>query len=297
MRVYVTGGYGFLGSRVSSLLSASGHEVYRDRSKALDLTDGPGVLGAIAINKPEAIIHCSGLVGGMLDNRKRPASYLADNIRMGLNILDVAKEIGVKVVMAGSSCMYPSPCEGPYSPSDLWDGRPYEGNSGYGIAKRVLCEAAISYRKEYMVDAFTCVLPNLYGPCADGGESGHFVSSIVIKIREAKYIGANVVEMLGDGTDRRELIYVDDAARALMFSMERDFDTGFMNFGSGEEFTISFVAEAIKSAVGYKGGIAWGGTEGNGQKRKIMDSSEAFRLGWRREVPLIEGIPLTVKGA
>lgn len=297
MRVYVTGGHGFLGSRVVSLLELAGHTVFKHKSDFVDIRDHEAtILHFRNINAIDGIVHCAGVVGGMLDNAKHPAKYLADNLRMGLNVLDAAKEFGCKVVMAGSSCMYPSPCYGPYQPDTVWLGAPYHGNFGYGIAKRVVCEAAQAYRTEYGLDAFTCVLPNLYGPGADGSEAGHFVAGVVRKMRAAKEANVASVEMMGDGTACRELIYVDDAAKALIFALEKDLGPGPMNFGTNREHSIREVAETIKVLVGYDGQIEWGSYRDNGQQRKIMDSGRAHSLTWKPEVSLIEGLRRVVTG-
>lgn len=296
MKVYLTGGYGFLGHYVYDLLVKGGHRVFRDHSEEMDLTRERECWDAINAEKPDAVVHCAGVVGGMVDNAKRQADYLVGNVQMGLNVLQAAVDAGVKkAVVAGSSCMYPDPCWGPYTTDEVWRGAPYGGNLGYGIAKRVVAEACGLYRGQHGLDAVCAVLPNLYGPGADGTERGHFVANVVRKVMEAKKSGAKSVQMFGDGKARRELIYVEDAAKALVFALENNIGKPIMNFGVNKEYTIAEVVETIKILVGYEGEVVWGEAKDNGQERKFMQSFEAQALGWKPETSLISGIRKTIE--
>ena len=296
MKVYLTGGYGFLGSYVFSALVLGGHRVFRDQSDTVDLTNERDCWDVINAEGVDAVIHCAGIVGGMLDNAKRQSGYLVGNVQMGLNVLQACVDAKVKkVVVAGSSCMYPDPCWGPYGTDEVWRGAPYGGNLGYGIAKRVVAEACGLYRGQYGLDAVCAVLPNLYGPGADGTERGHFVANVVRKIKKAKEDFEYPVKMMGDGKARRELIYVEDAAKALVFALENDLGKPLMNFGVNKEYTVAEVVEMVKILVGYEGGIEWGDAKDNGQERKIMESSEAHLLGWKPQTSLISGIRKTIE--
>lgn len=296
MKVYLTGGFGFLGGEVYKQLTEAGHEVRRYRGHDLDLRDLSGVVSSFLSSPPEVVIHCAGRVGGMLDNQDRPADYLTENTTIGLNVLEACKRAYIKrVINVGSSCMYPGLCYGPYEPSELWGGPPHPSNLGYGIAKRVVAEAFNLYKLQYKMDTATVVLPNLYGPKAESGRNGHFVASIARTIKEAKAGKLEEIQMFGTGEARRELIYVSDAARAVLFALDHHVN-GLMNFGVGSEVSIEDVASTIKGLLGYTGTLSWGERTGDGQPRKIMDSSEAFSLGWKPKISLDEGLRMTVLG-
>ncbi len=264
-------------------------------SRRVDLLDVERVVTEWQTEKITHVIHCAGVVGGMLDNISRPADYLTKNIQMGLNVLEAARRLKLaKVVVAGSSCMYPdSDVIQPFSPVNVWQGKPYEGNVGYGIAKRVVAEACWLYRRQYGLDAFCAVLPNLYGPGADGSERGHFVAGVARKLLNAKKAGAESVQMMGDGTATRELIYVEDAARALIYALENALGGGPENFGVGAEHSIREVVELIAFRVGYEGKLEWGSPEDNGQWHKLM-ATGGFD-GWWPRVSLPEGLSRTVE--
>ena len=286
MRVFLTGATGFLGSYVMKLLKERGIETV---SRRVDLLDYEEVVGAWKEEGITHVIHCAGVVGGMLDNASRPVDFLRDNSLMGLNVLEAALQLRLeRVVIAGSSCMYPHTCERPYVPEDMRKGAPYWGNKGYGMAKRVVAEACEAYREQHNLDAICCVLPNLYGPGANGGMEGHFVASVTRKLLEAKARGDTSVLMLGDGEARRELIYVSDAAEALVFVLDADLRDGVINFGTNADHSVREVVEKLAALSGYEGSIEWGSDRDNGQMRKLMETGKFW--GWYPRVSLPEGL-------
>lgn len=289
MKVYLTGASGFLGGHTKRRLLFEGHEVYDRRVDLTELSDVVEVVRGM-----DAIVHCAGVVGGMLDNRARQADFLADNVLMGMNVFKAAVLSGVgRVVVAGSSCMYPDGRVG--SPEIAWEGRPYEGNAGYGIAKRVVAEASELFKRQYGLTSTVAVFPNLYGPGADDSQKGHFVASVARKLIKAKADGAPSVLMMGDGTARRELLYVEDAAKALNLALVGGLGEGVVNVGWDHDCSIEGVVGIIKEIVGYEGGLVWGSPSDNGQMRKLMNSGRAFSLGWSPETTLADGIRKTVE--
>lgn len=102
------------------------------------------------------------------------------------------------------------------------------------------------------------------------------------------------VTLWGDGSPKREFLYSQDLAEAVVFMMEsvdsQDLPLGFLNVGSGEDQTIKELANLVKEVVGYKGEVVWDTTKPNGTPRKLLDVSVIKNLGWGRRVSLNDGI-------
>src|SRR5262245_3969327 len=150
-KVLVTGGGGFLGSHVVSLLRARGAtEVVAPRSSEVDLRDRGATGRLFASTKPDLVCHLAARVGGIGANRRHPGTFFHDNMAMGLNVLDAAREHGTtKLVVAGTVCAYPKFAPVPFREDDLWNGYPEETNAPYGIAKKALLVMAQGYRQEF----------------------------------------------------------------------------------------------------------------------------------------------------
>ncbi len=108
------------------------------------------------------------------------------------------------------------------------------------------------------------------------------------------------VTVWGSGTPRREFLYVDDLADALLFLLSeveaRDiYEQGIthLNIGTGVDLTIKELAEMIKEIVGFKGEIVYDTSKPDGTSRKLLDVSRINRLGWRSKIDLEEGIKKT----
>jgi GDP-L-fucose synthase len=296
-RVWVAGGSGFLGKRVvEELINKSAREVFLSRRETCDLERLDEVIKELWELHPTTVIFCAGYVGGLFANMKEPWDFFYRNLQMGLNVIEGAREAGVpEIVVAGSSCMYPAAKETPLRPEELWDGAPANGNLGYGIAKRVLASAL-----RILGDGITVCLPNLYGPGDDFGEDGHVLASLIRKIVQAKEEGKEHVLMQGSGMARREFLFVDDAARGILFAAEQMKGDSvapgaILNVGASDDIQIRALASLVAKEVGFKGKMAWESRgQADGQMRKIIDSSQAVSMGWVPTVDLKEGIRRSV---
>lgn len=295
-RVLVTGGNGFLGSAVCRELSASGHIVVSKRSSEYDLRDREQIDKLLANHRPDAVIHLAAVVGGIGANQAEPGRFFYENAKMGIELIEACRvaEVG-KVVVSGTVCAYPKHTPIPFHEEDLWNGYPEETNAPYGLAKKMLLAQAQAYRDQYGMNC-TYLLPvNLYGPGDNFDlETGHVIPAMVRKFIEARDLGLEAVLLWGDGSPTREFLFVDDAARAFRLALERYDGREPVNIGSGEEISIKDLAEAVRRAVGYTGGIQWDTDRPNGQpRRKLATNRAAEYFGFSSEVSFVDGLAAT----
>jgi GDP-L-fucose synthase len=291
-RVAVTGGAGFLGRATVSLLNSLDADVRVVRSAEHDLRDAAACRDAL--DGAEVIIHLAARVGGIGFHRRNPGPAAHDNLLMGANVFEAARELGAaKLVSACSVCAYPRGTAIPFSEDDLWCGYPDPSTAPYGMAKRMLFVLSEAYRAQYGLDSATPVIVNVYGPNDNyDPENSHVVAAMIRKFVEAARSGDERVVLWGSGEPTREFIHVDDAARALVLVAERYDSSEPVNVGSGREVKIRDLAELIARLSGYGGEIAWDRGRPDGAPRRCLDVSRARdRLGFEAEVGLEQGLP------
>jgi nucleoside-diphosphate-sugar epimerase len=298
MKVLVTGGNGFLGSKIMKVLKDQGYDGITFGSRNFDLCNPRQTKDAFDRYRPDAVIHCAAVVGGIGANRVNPGSFFYQNMMMGLNVIENCRFFDVqKVVQIGTVCSYPKYTPVPFSEDSLWDGYPEETNAPYGIAKKALYVMIEAYKNQYDLNGCVLLPCNLYGPNDnfDPGSS-HVIPALIKRFIDAKQNNDTEVECWGSGSATREFLYVDDAAEAIVKSLSVDTDTKPINLGSGVEITIKDLAEKIKTLVGYDGNIAWNSDQPDGQPRRFLDVSRAKKiLDWEPKVSFDAGLKETIE--
>ena len=293
MLAVVTGGGGFLGSRLVERLREDGHEVVAVRSGDYDLTDMSDTARLFDTYAPELVFHLAAEVGGIGANRANPGRYWFANLMMGAHVLEQARLHGTpKLVITGTVCAYPKFTPVPFREDELWNGYPEETNAPYGVAKKSVLVGAQAYREQYGVNAIFLLPTNLYGP-GDNFDlaTSHVIPALIRKMTEA----TGEVVLWGDGSPTREYLYVDDCVDGLALAAERYDGSEPVNVGTGVETSIRETAELVAEAVGFEGTIRWDTSMPNGQPRRSLDSTRARELfGFEASVPLREGIARTV---
>lgn len=296
--VLVTGGGGFLGSRVVGKLKGLGcRDIFVPRSREYDLREKNEIRRAIKDAAPDVIIHLAARVGGIGANRAHPAEYFYDNLIMGVQLLHEAWQAGVrKFVAVGTVCAYPKYTPLPFHEDNLWDGYPEETNAPYGLAKKMLLVQSQAYRQQYGYNSIFLLPVNLFG-LGDNfdPESSHVIPALIKKCVDAIERGDKAIEVWGDGSPTREFLYVDDAAEGILLATERYNDSLPVNLGSGEEISIKQLVETIARLTGFQGEILWDTTKPNGQPRRKLDTSRAERaFGFRARTDFTTGLARTV---
>jgi GDP-L-fucose synthase len=298
-RVVVTGGSGFLGSRIVEKLKVkSPAEIFVPRKKQFDLVQIENVRRLYLEAKPDIVIHAAGHVGGIGANRANPGAFFYDNLMMGVQLMEQARLHGLqKFVAIGTICAYPKNTPVPFKEEDLWNGYPEETNAPYGLAKKMLLVQAQAYRHQYGFNAIFLLPVNLYGPGDNfDPETSHAIPAIIKKCVDAVRHGSPQVALWGTGTPTREFLHVDDAAEGIMLAAEKYNEGDPVNLGTGAEIRLNDLAELIGRLTGFKGHFVWDRTKPDGQPRRMLDTRRAeASFGFRSHVPFEQGLRQTIE--
>jgi GDP-L-fucose synthase len=294
-RVWVAGHRGMVGRALVRRLNSENCDVLTVSRADVDLRRQTEVEQWMARERPDTVVIAAATVGGILANDTRPAEFLYDNLAIGANIIETSRRIGVtKLLFLGSSCIYPRLATQPMREDALLSGPLEATNQWYAIAKissLMLCRAS---RRQYGCDFISAMPTNLYGP-GDNFElsSSHVIPALIAKADQAKRDGTANFVVWGSGTPRREFMYVDDVADALVFLLRNFSDEEHVNIGVGYDVTIRELAETIARIVGYERGIHFDSSKPDGAPRKLLDSSRLISMGWRAKTSLEAGLQAT----
>ena len=298
-RIVVTGGAGFLGSYVQEALRAKGAtEIFVPRSKDYDLVDMEAVKRLYRDARPSLVIHLAARVGGIGANQKNPGKFFYDNLMMGVQLIEVGRQVGLKKLVAmGTICAYPKLCPVPFKEDDLWNGYPEETNAPYGLAKKMLLVQSQAYRQQYRFDSIVLFPVNLYGPRDNFDlETSHVIPALIRKCVEARERGQRMLAVWGDGSASREFLHARDAAEGIVAAAERYDRSDPVNLGAGFEIKIRDLVTLVARICRFEGEILWDTTKPNGQPRRMLDTSRALReFGWKARIPFQEGLRETVE--
>lgn len=297
-RVWVAGHRGMVGSAIVRRLADEPiGELITATSQEVDLTRQADTEGFVADTRPDLAIVAAARVGGIHANRSAQAEFLHANLMIGANCVDAAHRAGVsKVVILGSSCIYPREAPQPMREEHLLTGPLEETNEGYAIAKIAGLELAKMYRRQYGLDAVSLMPTNLYGPEDNFDlETSHVLPALLRKVHEAKRDGQPSIEVWGSGRPRREFLHVDDLADATIFAARSYSDERHLNVGTGKDISIRELAELIAEVVGWDGELRFDPSMPDGTPRKLLDVGRLADAGWTARIGLREGIAATYR--
>lgn len=296
-KIFVAGSNGMVGSAIVRELKQNGFlNLMLPNSKELDLRIQSDVAAYFENNKPDYVFLVAAKVGGIHANNTYPAQFLYENMMIQNNVIHHAHLNNVKkLLLLGSSCIYPKYAEQPIREESLLTGSLEPTNEAYAIAKISGVAMCKFYKQQYGSNFISAMPTNLYG-INDNFDlnNSHVLPALLRKFIEAKMNNTKQVSIWGSGSPKREFLYVEDLAKACLFLMLNYNESETINVGTGEDLAIKDLALLIKKTVGYEGNLVFDASKPDGTPRKLLDVSKINNLGWKSEISLEAGIEKTL---
>jgi GDP-L-fucose synthase len=295
-KLLITGSNGMVGRNIAEFSKAKKYVLLTPSSKEFNLLDRTNVDTYIHKNRPDIIIHCAGIVGGIQANMANPVKFLLENTQMALNIIMASKEAGIKqFINMSSSCMYPREAVNPLGEELILKGELEPTNEGYAIAKITATRLCEYINREDSSYVYKTVIPcNLYGKYDKfDPKHSHMLPAVIKKVHEAKM--ANVdSDIWGSGEARREFMYAEDLADFIYYALE-NFEKmpQNINVGLGHDYTINEYYQAIADVIDFKGKFMYDLSKPIGMKQKLIDDTKLKEFGWNYKTSLQDGIKKT----
>ena len=291
--IFVAGHRGMVGSAIHGKLRDDGFTKVIGRTRReLDLLDRAAVRAFFEKEKPAIVVDAAAKVGGIMANNEQPVEFLLQNLTIQNNLIEAAADFGArKLLLLGSSCIYPKLAPQPIPESALLTGPLEETNEAYALAKIAGIKLCQSYAREYGKNFISGMPTNLYGPRDNYDlHNSHVLPAFIRKVHEAKKSGAKSITVWGSGTPRREFLHTTDLAEACLFLLEHYDEPDLVNIGCGEDVTIRELAETVCDVLGFDGKLEFDTSKPDGTPRKLLDISKIKSLGWSPRISLREGI-------
>lgn len=296
-KIYVAGHRGLVGSAITRKLQALGYNnlLLKTRDE-LDLLNQKAVADWFAKEKPDYVFLAAAKVGGINANNIYRADFIYENLEIQNNIIHSAYTNQVKkLLFLGSSCIYPKLAPQPLKEEYLLSGFLEETNEPYALAKIAGLKMCQAFNAQYKTNYISVMPTNLYGPGDNFNlADSHVLPALLRKFSEAVENKLPEVSVWGTGTVKREFLYVDDLADAVVYLMNNYQQNDFVNIGTGEDISIKELAEIIAEVTGFTGKIVYDHSKPDGTPQKLLDVSRLSALGWKYKTPLKEGIKQTL---
>jgi GDP-L-fucose synthase len=297
-KIFVAGHNGLVGSAIVRKLKEKGYSniIFEKKSK-LNLLNQSQVYNFFIKHKPDFIFMAAAKVGGIYSNDKYKAEFIYSNLSIQNNIIDSAYKCKIKnLIFLGSSCVYPRLCKQPIKENYLLNGELEKTNEPYAIAKIAGIKMCESYNFQYKTN-YKCLMPtNTFGPNDNYHPlNSHFFPSLIRKIHKAKKNNHKEIILWGDGSPKRELIYVDDVADACVFFMKKKIKETIINIGTGQDYSIKQYANMILKTIYPNNNLRFrfDKKKPNGTPRKVLNVDLAKKYGWRAKTDLKKAIMIT----
>lgn len=295
MKVLLTGSTGMLGKSILRLAPSIAPHVsfYAPPRSELNLLDRVAVRRYFLQHQCDAVIHCAAKVGGIKANISDPIGFMSENMMIGFHLIEEALHHQIpKLINLGSSCMYPRNFEGELREESILSAPLEPTNEGYAIAK-IAAAKLCQYISEQHGFAYRTFIPcNLYGPDDNFDMvTGHMIAAAIAKVHSAHQNGDMDVEIWGDGTARREFLYVDDLATFVLKSLSQlDAMPHYLNLGLGHDLSVNDYYQMIAKVIGFRGRFVHNLNAPTGMTHKLMNLEKSRKFGWNPSMTLDQGI-------
>jgi GDP-L-fucose synthase len=289
--IIITGAYGLVGSALFTHLKEVGYvNVFRLGRKECNLLNLNETLKFFEKIKPEYLFHCAARVYGIMGNMNNKGISFYENITINTNVIESSRIVNVKkITVMGSGAVYPFPSPGlPLKEDMIFLGWPHKSEDSYANAKRAMLAMLYAYEESYKIDWAYVVSCNLFGPNDKFDiENGHVIPSLISKFHYAKKNNSEVV-IWGDGSSKRDFMYVKDAASALLKIMQNSH--GPINLGSGNIYSILEMVNFIKEVTSFNSNVIWDVAMPNGQDYRAYDLTKLKESGFECKYEIKTGL-------
>ncbi len=297
-KIYVAGHTGLVGSAIVRKLRVAGiNNLILKTRQELDLFNQQAVEAFFVSAKPDIVVLCAARVGGIKANIDFAADFLYENIQIQNNVIwNALKNKVSKLLFLSSSCIYPRNCLQPMKEDYFLKGRPEPTNEGYAIAKIAGMKMCEKIYEQYGNKFISCMPTNIYGEHDNfDPNSSHVIPAMIRKMHKAKMKKEGEVVIWGSGDSKREFLYVDDLADAVLWMLQNYNEQEFLNIGTGRDISIKELAFLIKDVVEYEGNLIFDSSKPDGMPKKLLDVSKINHLGWKYNISLKIGLQKTYK--
>ena len=292
----IAGSSGMVGRGIVRIAKSQGiTDIVEVNSKTCDLRNLEKTRELLLDTKPDVVIDAAAKVGGILANSTEPVDFMINNLQIQTNLFSASHEANVKkVVFLSSSCVYPKLAAQPIKESSLLTGSLEETNSAYAVAKIAGMRLIQAYRQQFNRNWISVMPTNLFGTFDNfSTTTSHVLPALIRKFHDAKVNNESSVTLWGTGKPKRELMEVDEFARALLLIVEKYDDVETINIGTGKDLSIKEISEIVKEVVGFQGEVMWDESKPDGTPRKLLDIIKLRNLGYEPHEDLKTGITKT----
>ena len=296
IKIFLAGHNGMVGSAIKRCLIKNGYKNIITKSRrSLDLTNQNLTYKFLKKIKPDFVILAAAKVGGIVFNSRFKHEFIYENNQIQNNVIHGSYLAGTKnLFFLGSSCIYPKYCRQPMKEKYLLSGALEETNEAYSLAKIMGIKMCEYYSLFLNLNYKSLMPPNLYGPNDNFDlNNSHFYPALIRKIYLAKKNKKKKLNIWGTGKAKRELMFVDDFADAVVYFMKKKIKEPFLNIGTGKDYQIDWYAKMLMKFMNIKLKINYDTKKPDGMPRKCLDISLAKKYGWKPKNNYLEGFKLT----